>query len=125
MFILFPFSPHLTGVRFLDIFQELSFPAEEAATLKMEASRAAIMRESSDLASLRFPSPAQDGRLGSGIPAFATLNMATRNHRSRCVACVKEVTHTRHFRFLSAAGAVATGLKGVRWILTFASASCR
>lgn len=65
---------------FAGIFQELSVPAAELATSKMEAACAAIKSDSQNYSLSGF-SPMQDGRLGLSLP-HATPSMAARARRS-------------------------------------------
>lgn len=55
----------------------------------------------------RLHVPTQDGRLSCGTRTPATPNMASSSCLYPSVAGKTEVTHTRAFRFLSAAGTVA------------------
>lgn len=68
-------------------------------------------------------SPMQDGRLGSE-PATCHSQHGSQAPPFRERSVMPEVTILTHFRFLSAGGTVGCWVRGARWILTFAPASC-
>lgn len=107
---------------FAGIFQELSVRASEPATPKMEAPCAAIKREPSELFPFRLQSYA---RWPTGFRA-CHMPLPTWQPGPAVLGAERDAGSdgSTHFRFRSAGGTVGCWVRGARWILTFAPASC-
>lgn len=114
-----PFPPHLSisalpGAEvwgFAGIFQELSVPAAELATSKMEAACAPPLSANLQNYSLSGFSPMQDGRLGSEPAAYHSQH-GSQFFPFRPRSVMPAVTIFTHFRFLSAGETVGCWVEG-------------